>query len=143
MPKVARLYALSLVLALSVEADAQQLGVRGYRTSNEQKILREFVDLLAIPNVASDSAGIARNAAHIVAMMEKRGLAPRLLFGTNKAAPPLIYGEWLVPGATRTIVYYAHYDGQPTDPAKWSGSLPWTPVIRTRALESGLKIHRG
>ena len=137
MTKKARLTALFLVFAISTAADAQQRGVRGYRTANEQKILREFVDLLAIPNVASDSAGIARNAAHIVTMMEKRGLAPRLLSGKNKAAPPLIYGEWPVPGATRTIVYYAHYDGQPTDPAKWTGSLPWTPVLRTRALESG------
>ncbi|MEO8577094.1 MAG: M20/M25/M40 family metallo-hydrolase [Gemmatimonadales bacterium] len=137
MPRIARFIALTLLLALPATADAQQLAVRGYRTANEHRILREFVDLLAIPNVASDSAGIARNAAHIVAMMEQRGLSPRLLTGTDKAAPPLIYGEWNVPNATRTIVYYAHYDGQPTDPAKWSGSLPWTPALRSRALESG------
>ena len=132
-----RACAFLLVFGVSSAAFAQQTAVRSYRTANEHRILSEFVDLLAIPNVASDSAGIARNAAHIVAMMEKRGLSPRLLVGSDKSAPPLIYGEWRVPGATRTIVYYAHYDGQPTDPAKWSGSLPWTPVLRTRALERG------
>jgi acetylornithine deacetylase/succinyl-diaminopimelate desuccinylase-like protein len=125
-----------IMAAFAVSADAQQTAVRAYRVGNEHRILREFMELLAIPNLASDSAGIANNAAHIAAMMEKRGLSPRLLTGTNKSAPPLIYGEWRVPNATRTIVYYAHYDGQPTDPAKWTGSLPWTPVLRSRALES-------
>jgi acetylornithine deacetylase/succinyl-diaminopimelate desuccinylase-like protein len=127
------------LLILSSGAHAQQQTVRGYRIANEHRILGEFVDLLAIPNIASDSAGIARNAAHIVAMMEKRGLSPRMLTGSDKKAPPLIYGEWRVPGATRTIVYYAHYDGQPTVPAKWNGSLPWNPALRSRALESGGK----
>lgn len=137
MPRVSRISVLLLIGAVSAPVEAQQAQVRAYRVANEHRILGEFMDLLAIPNLASDSAGIAKNAAHIVAMMEKRGLAPRLLTGANKGAPPLIYGEWRVPGAARTIVYYAHYDGQPADPAKWTGSRPWTPVLRSRALESG------
>jgi acetylornithine deacetylase/succinyl-diaminopimelate desuccinylase-like protein len=32
---------------------------------------------------------------------------------------------------------YAHYDGQPTDPSKWIESKPWTPVLRTAAIEAG------
>ena len=32
-------------------------------------------------------------------------------------SPPAVYGELRTPGATRTIVMYAHYDGQPVDPA--------------------------
>ncbi len=137
MPRTLRLAILLLIASTPLSADAQQTSVRTYRRVNEHRILREFMELLALPNVASDSAGIARNAAHIGGMMEKRGLAPRLLTGSDKSAPPLIYGEWRVPGATRTVVFYAHYDGQPTDPAKWTGSLPWTPVLRSRALESG------
>ena len=137
MPRVFRFSAALLIATIGVSADAQQAQVRAYRSANEHRIVGEFMELLAIPNLASDSAGIARNAAHIVAMMEKRGLSPRLLTGTDKGAPPLIYGEWRVPNATRTIVFYAHYDGQPTDPAKWTGSLPWSPVLRSRALESG------
>ena len=128
-------------LALMPAPVAGQLSqVRQYRAANEQHILQEFIELLSIPNVASDSAGIARNAAHISAMLAKRGLAPRLLTGANPKAPPLIYGEWKSPGATRTIVLYAHYDGQPTDPAKWSGSHPWTPVLRNAPVEKGGRI---
>lgn len=113
----------------------QAKAVRDYRANNEHAILAEFMSLLAIPNVASDAEGIARNASFISAMLEKRGLKPRLLRGSNVSSPPLIYGEWLTPGATRTIVFYAHYDGQPTDPAKWTGSKPWKPVLRTGPLE--------
>ena len=126
-----------LLIAMANVAGAQQSSVRQFRVANEHRILSEFMELLAIPNLASDSAGIARNASHIVAMMEKRSLSPRLLTGPDKSAPPLIYGEWVVPNAKRTVVFYAHYDGQPTVASKWSGSDPWKPVLRSRALESG------
>lgn len=129
-----------MLLLLPVFLEAQQAQVRQYRVANEHAILTEFFDLLAIPNVASDSAGIARNAAFITGMMTKRGLSPRLLLPRDKTSPPLIYGEWRVPGAARTIVFYAHYDGQPTDPAKWTGSEPWKPVLRTAPLERAGKI---
>jgi acetylornithine deacetylase/succinyl-diaminopimelate desuccinylase-like protein len=130
-----------LVLAMfSTDAGAQLAQVRQHRAANEHAFLAEYMDLLAIPNVASDSAGIARNAAFISAMLEKRGLSPRLLRGSNRKAPPLIYGEWRVPGATRTVVLYAHYDGQPTDSLKWTGSHPWRPVLRSGPLEKGGRI---
>jgi acetylornithine deacetylase/succinyl-diaminopimelate desuccinylase-like protein len=35
-----------------------------------------------------------------------------------------------VPGAKHTIVFYAHYDGQPVTPTEWDGGSPFTPVIR-------------
>ena len=38
---------------------------RAYRQSHEAEIIRDFAELLAIPNVARDSAGINRNAAYI------------------------------------------------------------------------------
>lgn len=134
--------AMILSAAISLSAHAQQpqslrRQVRDYRVKNETRILREFVDLLSIPNVASDSAGIANNSAALMRMMESRGLSPRLLRGSDPAAPPLVYGEWKVPGAARTIVMYAHYDGQPTDPSKWNGSKPWSPIFRSAALDKG------
>ena len=111
-----------------------------YRRANEHRILREFVGLLALPNVASDRENIRRNAAHIVEMMRSRGLAPRLLEAETEGVPPAVYGEWKVPGAAKTIVFYAHYDGQPTDPAKWTGTRPWEPAFRDAPFESGGKI---
>src|SRR3954470_24635309 len=110
---------------------------REYRRANEQRILREFVSLLSVPNVASDREGIRRNAARVSEMMTARGLKPRLLEASTPDAPPAVYGEWNTPSATRTIVLYAHYDGQPTDPKKWTGTQPWEPQLRTAPFEKG------
>jgi acetylornithine deacetylase/succinyl-diaminopimelate desuccinylase-like protein len=62
-------------------------------------------------------------------MMARRGLSPRLLESEDGAAPPLIYGEWRVPGATRTYALYAHYDGQPVTPEDWSVTPPFQPLL--------------
>ena len=132
--------AVAIPMLSPAAVEAQLAQVRQYRAANEHAILAEFMELLAIPNLASDTTGIARNAAAISAMLGKRGLAPKLLRGTDPKAPPIVYGEWRVPGATRTIVMYAHYDGQPTDTTKWTGSKPWSPVFRSAAIEKGGRI---
>ncbi|HEX8442198.1 MAG TPA: M20/M25/M40 family metallo-hydrolase [Allosphingosinicella sp.] len=103
-------------------------------------ILREYLDLLAIPNIASDTANIRRNADRLLQMMAKRGLSPRLLEADDVAVPPAVYGEWLVPGATRTFVIYAHYDGQPVTPSDWKSTQPFVPVLRTARLDRPGKL---
>jgi acetylornithine deacetylase/succinyl-diaminopimelate desuccinylase-like protein len=40
-----------------------------------------------------------------------------------------VYGEIPVANAVRTIVFYAHYDGQPLDVKEWS-TPPWEPVLK-------------
>ena len=127
-----RLLLLTL-LPFAVFAQTQDK-VREYRRANERQILKEFTTLLAIPNVASDTQNIRRNAALIVEMMKQRGLNPRLLEGSNPATPPAVYGEWNTPGAQRTILVYAHYDGQPTDPKQWTETAPWEPVFRSERI---------
>ncbi|HWS53126.1 MAG TPA: hypothetical protein VN228_03335, partial [Pyrinomonadaceae bacterium] len=82
-------------------------GVREYVGARRHEILREFVDLLSVPNVASDRENIRRNAAALVEMMRRRGLGPRLLEAETEGAPPAVYGELQTPGATRTLVFYA------------------------------------
>ena len=137
-----RVLLLPLVL-LPVISSAQtttQEKVREYRRANEHKILREFVSLLAIPNIAADTPNIRKNAQLIVEMMQQRGLNPRLLEAQTPNVPPVVYGEWKTPGPSRTLILYAHYDGQPTDPKQWTGTLPWQPVFRSAALESGGQI---
>ena len=108
--------------------------VRNYREANEARIVGELRDLLAIPNNASDSLNIRRNADFLVAMLSKRGVSARLLHADG--SPPVVYGELNAPGATRTIVLYAHYDGQPVDSSRWASS-PWIPLLRSRALQQG------
>jgi acetylornithine deacetylase/succinyl-diaminopimelate desuccinylase-like protein len=114
--------------------------VRQYRIRHDHQILKEFMDLLAIPNVASDTDNIRKNVAKITDMMQQRGIKPQLLEGNSPSVPPVIYGELKVPGATHTLVFYAHYDGQPVDPKQWTGSPPWQPTLRSAAMESNGKV---
>lgn len=127
------------VLVITITASAQT-PVRDYRRVHERQIIEEFTRLLAIPNIASDRENIRRNAAFISEMMQRRGLNPRLLETKSQESPPAVYGEWKVPGATRSIILYAHYDGQPTDPKQWTGTMPWQPTWRTAAIEAGGQI---
>ena len=53
-----------------------------------------------MPNVASDAVAIRRNADAIVTMLERRGVAARLL--EVEGSPPAVYGELATPGARRT-----------------------------------------
>lgn len=130
--------AVATALLLCQSAFAQTTTpVREYRRAEEHRILREFVELLSIPNVASDAEGIRRNAARLSEMMKARGLKPRLLEAATPNTPPAVYGEWTTPGATTTVVFYAHYDGQPTDPRKWTGTQPWEPALRSAPFEKG------
>jgi acetylornithine deacetylase/succinyl-diaminopimelate desuccinylase-like protein len=110
--------------------------VRDYRTNNEDRIIRELSDFLAIPNIASDTVNIQKNAAHLVELLEARGIETHLL--TIKDRGPVVFGKLNSPDATRTIIFYAHYDGQPVDPAAWTdGGKPFEPALRSNAIEAG------
>jgi acetylornithine deacetylase/succinyl-diaminopimelate desuccinylase-like protein len=109
---------------------------REYRKLHETEIVGELIELLSIPNVASDASNIRLNAAKLIQMMGRRGIEARLLEGDG---PPAIFGELRSAGATRTIGFYAHYDGQPVEPSKWSGD-PFKPTLRDKPLEAGGRI---
>jgi len=130
---------LATVVSAQTIPQAAQEKVRDYRRAHEHEILKEYLALLSIPNVASDTQNIRRNAEFIAEMMKQRGLTPRLLEGPTPNTPPAVYAEIKTPGAQRTLLLYAHYDGQPTDPKQWTATQPWQPAIFSGALEEGGK----
>jgi hypothetical protein len=81
--------------------------VREYRQQHEAEIVRSFAQLLALPNVASDTANITRNADAIIKMLGQRSFHTQKL--TVAGAPPVVYGELDTPGAKHTLLFYAHY----------------------------------
>ncbi len=111
--------------------------VRDYRMNNEDRIVRELAELLSIPNLASDTANIQKNAERLAEMLEARGIESHPLPIPGRG--PVLFGKLATPEATRTVIFYAHYDGQPVDPAAWTDSKPFEPVLRTDSIEAGGK----
>ena len=127
---------IALILAgcgfLAAQTNPAASAARKWRQDHERAILTEFTNLLAIPNIATDRPNIRRNAEFIRTLLEKRGVAAQLIEYPD--ANPVVFGEIRTPGATRTIVLYAHYDGQPLDPKEWL-TPPFEPVLRDRSIE--------
>lgn len=53
---------------------SQAQDATAYRKANEDRILAEYFQLLSLPNVASDTAGIARNVAMISTHAENESI---------------------------------------------------------------------
>ena len=125
------------VLAQSAEA----LTIRKYGNENAGIIIKEFTNFLTLSNVATDTSGLQKNAAFIMSMMQKRGIQNiQLLNAATAGAPPAVYGEVLVPGAKQTLIFYAHYDGQPVNPSQWAAELdPFNPKLFSNAIDKGGK----
>jgi acetylornithine deacetylase/succinyl-diaminopimelate desuccinylase-like protein len=101
--------------------------VRAYRQQHEPAIVGEFAQLLAIPNLAADTANIRKNAELIAQALRERKVETKLL--ELEGAPPVVFGKLDVPGATRTLTFYVHYDGQPTRQSGWT-TEPFQPTLR-------------
>src|SRR5262249_25183902 len=99
--------------------------------------MRELTEFLAIPNVASDTEHIQKNAARLVEMLEARGVETHLLSIAGRG--PVVFGKLASPEAKRTLIFYAHYDGQPVDPAAWTEGKPFEPALRRGSMEAGAK----
>ncbi len=118
------------------------LKVRDFRKANEHNLLATYVDFLKIPNVADDMPNIKKNATWISDYMKSKGISNvQLLHPKTSDKPPAVYGEVMVPGATQTVVFYAHYDGQPVDSTKWSEGLhPFKPRLANGSLANGAQL---
>ena len=121
----------------AAQTNPAAMAARQWREAHERAIVDEYIALLSIPNIASDRENIQRNAELIAKMLEKRGVTPKLVSipGSN----PVVFGEIKAPGATRTIVFYAHYDGQPLDPKEWT-TPPFQPVLRDKSLDKDGRV---
>jgi len=126
---------LPLLLLTSAPASGAPLrdAVRSWRQAHEPAIVRELADFAALPNLASDSTGIRRNAAALAALLERHGIRPAIF--DDGPWPPAVFGELRSPGARRTLVFYAHYDGQPVTASEWA-TPPWEPTLRVREGEA-------
>lgn len=100
-------------------------------TRFSQQNFAEFLELLAIDNVADVPGDIKRNATFLDQSFRKRGFTTRLV--DNPARRPAVFASYpdAVAGA-KTILFYIHFDGQPVIPAEWAQKSPFDPVVKKR-----------
>ncbi|GAC1414573.1 MAG: dipeptidase [Acidobacteriaceae bacterium] len=133
MKKIPVLFAMAV--AGCVTLPAQNTAVRAahdYTETHRPELLKGFEEFVAIPNVAADPQSLRRNAAYLMKQLAGLGVSAALLTAPGVASdvPPVVYGELKVLGAKRTVVFYAHYDGQPVTPSEWENGAPFTPVVK-------------
>ncbi|MDZ4800234.1 MAG: M20/M25/M40 family metallo-hydrolase [Bryobacteraceae bacterium] len=121
-----------LCLPIWAQTDPAVKAARQYRQAHEREIVSSLMDLLTIPAVAANPDGLRKAATEISARLQKRGAQVRLL--EHPGSAPVVYGEIRRPGATRTVLFYAHYDGQPVNPKDWV-TPPFQPTLRNAPLE--------
>jgi acetylornithine deacetylase/succinyl-diaminopimelate desuccinylase-like protein len=132
MNKAHPLAAVLLVLACAntlaaTKAVEHRRGADEHYANHYRAILDEYETLVAIPNHAGNRADIERNAVALEKMLAKRGFATRRLEAPD--ASPAIYGELPRKTGRRTVVFYAHYDGQPAGSASEWKTSPFVPTL--------------
>lgn len=105
--------------------------IHQYRTKHELQILSDFRDFLSLPNVANSTPDMMANAAWIERYIAKRGFTSQIV---AEGGAPYVIAERKQPGASQTILIYAHFDGQPADRRNWS-SPPFEPTLRDGPVE--------
>jgi acetylornithine deacetylase/succinyl-diaminopimelate desuccinylase-like protein len=126
--------AICALAVASAHAISPRDTVRLWRKAHERVIVADFVTLLSMPNVATNVADVEKNAAYIESQLKARGFETRLLTA-EPGTPPSVFAEMKVPRANRTVIFYAHYDGQPIGQKGWVSS-PFQPSMRTALPEA-------
>ncbi len=119
--------------AMNGFAIADDSYVRQYRATNELRILNDFREFLSIPNTGTKDGMQQENADWIIDYISKRGFTARSVMS---GGAPYVLAERLTPGASKTVLFYVHYDGQPVIPENWA-SPPFEPTLRAGPVEKG------
>jgi len=103
----------------------------------QHQLYTEFKAFCSIPNTG-DTTQMEKNAQFITGMLNGTGMQVRVLRAAQPGIPPLVFAEKKVSGAKRTILFYAHYDGQPVNPSAWAkGIAPFQPVLYSAPFDIG------
>jgi acetylornithine deacetylase/succinyl-diaminopimelate desuccinylase-like protein len=115
--------------AFAASAASPRDAVRAWRKAHEKEIVTDFSAFLSLPDVATTVSDVEKNADYIEAQLRARGFTTKRLYA-EPGTPPSVFAEFRTPGAKRTVVFYAHYDGQPISQKGWIIS-PFEPSMRT------------
>ena len=100
--------------------------------SRRRTIVESFADFLRLNSVSQEPDKVRATGEWLAAAMRARGLDGRVL---ETGGNPAVFGERRVPGATRTVLIYCHYDTKPIPLKGWLQPNPIEPVFRRGLAE--------
>ena len=140
MKRIIVLHCFFLFVVVQVHAQKQDPlhWFSDYQQQNKTAIMQQYIDFIAIPNIPVIKNALLQNASFLLHEMQRAGIQNTQLLFSGKTTPPVVYGEVKVPGAKQTLVFYAHYDGQPVDSTNWHKGLhPFQPAFFSDKIEEG------
>jgi acetylornithine deacetylase/succinyl-diaminopimelate desuccinylase-like protein len=136
-------------VALSAAPSPVVIKVREWRQTRERQIVAELMQLVSLPNIATNKADILTNADALTGMFEQRGFT---VARVQTPGSPVLIARREAANAVGTLTFYMHYDGQPTEAKDWTIGQPFVPVAMlgqtrfdlattTAALDPDLRIY--
>ena len=102
--------------------------------SRRRGIVEGLVELVRLNSVSQNPAGVRHTGEWLAAALRARGLDGRVI---QTGGNPVVFGERRVPGASRTVLLYCHYDTKPIPQNGWLQPDPLEPVFRRGPAEAG------
>jgi len=102
--------------------------------ARRRAIVEGLVELVRLNSVSQNPAGVRQTGEWLAAALRARGLDGRVI---QTGGNPVVFGERRVPGATRTVLLYCHYDTKPIPQNGWLQPDPLEPVFRRGPAEAG------
>ncbi len=136
MKYISKLLISIYLVTLPAMADSELKSVEAakkHRMANEVQLLNDFRELLSLPNVSSNLDDMKKNSDWIESYLQKRHFKTEVW---TAGRAPYIFAERKTEGATKTVLIYAHFDGQPVDTKNWK-SPPFSPQLRDGMVETG------
>lgn len=99
-----------------------------------QATLPELVEAVKIPNVMrASTADMRRNADWFEAAFRRHGFTARQL---ADGETPMVYAEAPAPAkGAKTVLFYAHMDGQAVVPSEWNQPGPFVPTLKKKGAD--------
>jgi len=105
--------------------------------ARRRTIVESFVEFLRLESVSQEPAKVRVTGDWLAAALRARNLDGRVL---ETGGNPAVFGERRVPGATRTVLLYCHYDTKPIPLNGWLQPNPIEPVFRRGLAEDGVPL---
>ncbi|HSF04234.1 MAG TPA: M20/M25/M40 family metallo-hydrolase [Methylomirabilota bacterium] len=101
--------------------------------SRRRAMVEGLVEFLRLNSVSQEPARVRATGEWLAQALRSRGLQGRVL---ETGGNPAVFGERRVPGATRTVLIYCHYDTKPIPLAGWLQPDPLEAVFRRGLAEA-------